>query len=305
MSEAEPQKWYQKTFGIILLLIFFFPIGLYLMWRYGKWNKTVKIVVTAALVIIGIGSLFTPKVKVDSIALSIPDVQEEYDINTDIPVDIVITPEDATSKDLEYFTSDESVTFENSEIETGSEEGSYEVYVQADGVQSNVITINVVDIAAREKAEKEAEEKRLAEEQAAKEAEEKAKKEAEEKAAAEAEAQRLAEEKAAKEQAEKEAVAKASTSTSVAAVAAGSESQSSSSSSGSSGSGDGGNFNTYDNAQQQDTSASYVLNTSTMKFHRPSCSSVKKIAPQNYSTSNNSREELISQGYSPCGKCNP
>lgn len=302
MSEVEPQKWYQKTFGIILLLIFFFPIGLYLMWRYGKWNKTVKIVVTAALVIIGIGSLFTPKVKVDSIALSIPDVQEEYDINTDIPVDIVITPEDATSKDLEYFTSDESVTFENSEIETGSEEGSYEVYVQADGVQSNVITINVVDIAAREKAEKEAEEKRLAEEQAAKEAEEKAKKEAEEKAAAEAEAQRLAEEQAAKEQAEKEAAAKASTSTSVAAVAAGSESQSSSNSSGL---GDGSNFNTYDNAQQQNTSSSYVLNTSTMKFHRPSCSSVKKIAPQNYSTSNNSREELISQGYSPCGKCNP
>ena len=218
MSEAEPQKWYQKTFGIILLLIFFFPIGLYLMWRYGKWNKTVKIVVTAALVIIGIGSLFTPKVKVDSIALSIPDVQEEYDINTNIPVDIVITPEDATSKDLEYFTSDESVTFENSEIETGSEEGSYEVYVQADGVQSNVITINIVDIAAREKAEKEAEEKRLAEEQAAKEAEEKAKREAEEKAAAEAEAQRLAEEQAAKEQAEKEAATKASTSTSVAAT---------------------------------------------------------------------------------------
>lgn len=302
MSEVEPQKWYQKTFGIILLLIFFFPIGLYLMWRYGKWNKTVKVVVTAALVIIGIGSLFTPKVKVDSIALSIPDVQEEYDINTDIPVDIVITPEDATSKELEYFTSDESVTFENSEIETGSEEGSYEVYVQADGVQSNVITINVVDIAAREKAEKEAEEKRLAEEQAAKEAEEKAKKEAEEKAAAEAEAQRLAEEQAAKEQAEKEAAEKASTSTSVAAVAAGSESQSSSNSSGL---GDENNFNTYDNAQQQNTSSSYVLNTSTMKFHRPSCSSVKKIAPQNYSTSNNSREELISQGYSPCGKCNP
>ena len=280
MSEAEPQKWYQKTFGIILLLIFFFPIGLYLMWRYGKWNKTVKIVVTAALVIIGIGSLFTPKVKVDSIALSIPDVQEEYDINTDIPVDIVITPEDAASKDLEYFTSDESVIFKNSEIETGSEEGSYEVYVQVDGVQSNVITINVVDITAREKAEKEAEEK----------------------AAAEAEAQRLAEEQAAKEQAEKEAATKASTSTSVAAVAAGSESQSSSNSSGS---GDGSNFNTYDNAQQQNTSSSYVLNTSTMKFHRPSCSSVKKIAPQNYSTSNNSREELISQGYSPCGKCNP
>lgn len=74
---------------------------------------------------------------------------------------------------------------------------------------------------------------------------------------------------------------------------------------GSGGNGNGSNFNTYDNASQQDTSASYVLNTSTHKFHYPSCRSVPKISPKNYSTSNSSRDSLISQGYSSCGICKP
>lgn len=65
------------------------------------------------------------------------------------------------------------------------------------------------------------------------------------------------------------------------------------------------NFNTYDNSGQQQTSATYVLNTSSKKFHYPSCDSVKKIAPQNYATSNSSRDELIAQDYEPCGSCTP
>ena len=69
------------------------------------------------------------------------------------------------------------------------------------------------------------------------------------------------------------------------------------------GNGNGNNFNTYDNKEQQQTSASYVLNTNTMKIHYPSCSSVAKIAPQNYSTSNQSVDELQNQGYSTCGRC--
>lgn len=63
------------------------------------------------------------------------------------------------------------------------------------------------------------------------------------------------------------------------------------------------NFDTYDNPEQQQTSASYVLNTSRMKIHYPSCSSVKKIAPQNYATSNLSIEDLKAQGYTTCGNC--
>lgn len=67
----------------------------------------------------------------------------------------------------------------------------------------------------------------------------------------------------------------------------------------------GSNFNTYSNEQQQETSDSYVLNVSTMIFHRPSCRDVPKIAPQNYSTSSQSRSSLIESGYRPCGHCSP
>lgn len=63
------------------------------------------------------------------------------------------------------------------------------------------------------------------------------------------------------------------------------------------------NFNTYDNADQQQTTDTFVLNTSSMKIHYPNCNDVKKIAPQNYSTSNLSLTELINQGYSTCGHC--
>lgn len=64
-------------------------------------------------------------------------------------------------------------------------------------------------------------------------------------------------------------------------------------------------FNTYDNPEQQQTSAKYVLNNNTMKFHYPECRSVKKIAPHNYGTSSESRDTLIARGYSPCGNCHP
>lgn len=67
--------------------------------------------------------------------------------------------------------------------------------------------------------------------------------------------------------------------------------------------GGGSNFDTYDNPEQQKTEATWVINTSSMKIHYPSCSDVKKIAPQNYSTSNLTESELIAQGYTTCGRC--
>jgi flagellar biosynthesis GTPase FlhF len=40
------QKWYEKNLAIILFLIFFFPVGLFLMWKYSKWNKVAKIIIS-------------------------------------------------------------------------------------------------------------------------------------------------------------------------------------------------------------------------------------------------------------------
>lgn len=39
-------KWYQKTGWIIALLYFFFPVGLFLMWKHAKWKKPIKIIIT-------------------------------------------------------------------------------------------------------------------------------------------------------------------------------------------------------------------------------------------------------------------
>src|SRR5699024_11695797 len=50
MGEAESiEKWYEQTWVIVLFLIFFFPVGLFLMWRYGKWTTIVKTIVTVVI----------------------------------------------------------------------------------------------------------------------------------------------------------------------------------------------------------------------------------------------------------------
>lgn len=49
----------------------------------------------------------------------------------------------------------------------------------------------------------------------------------------------------------------------------------------------------------------YILNTNSKKFHLPTCKSAESISEQNKSTFIGTRSALISQGYSPCGSCNP
>lgn len=51
--------------------------------------------------------------------------------------------------------------------------------------------------------------------------------------------------------------------------------------------------------------ASYVLNTNTMKFHDPGCSSVADIKEKNRQDVEMSRDEIIAAGFSPCGRCDP
>ena len=65
---------------------------------------------------------------------------------------------------------------------------------------------------------------------------------------------------------------------------------------------DGGNA---DGAAGAGTTSSYVLNTNSHKFHRPGCSSVDTISPKNRKDVNESREQIVSEGYAPCKRCNP
>lgn len=55
-------------------------------------------------------------------------------------------------------------------------------------------------------------------------------------------------------------------------------------------------------AANEDT---YIVNTNTGKFHKPSCRSVKQMKESNKSERTATRDELISEGYEPCKNCNP
>lgn len=213
------------------------------------------------------------------------DVSETTEVNiTPVPSDATIrklTLSDNDIAELDYEDGKATISFKKA--------GTAKLTFTAnDSIDSNTTTITVTDKRAEEEAQKAKEEKeRLAAEKAKKEEEEKAKKEEEEKAKekaeqeakakADAEAQAAAE---AQKQAEADAAAKQAEQERIAA-----EQQTA--------------------AAQQPQTSSYVVNTNTGKFHSPSCRDVNKIKPENYWAYDGTRDDLINQGYSPCGHCNP
>ena len=64
-----------------------------------------------------------------------------------------------------------------------------------------------------------------------------------------------------------------------------------------------------DDQPQETTNASvgtaYVINTNSGKFHLPTCSSVEDMSPSNRQDYVGDRQELLDQGYTPCGICKP
>lgn len=62
---------------------------------------------------------------------------------------------------------------------------------------------------------------------------------------------------------------------------------------------------TTEGATSEAVSSTYIANTNTKKFHRPACSSVKRMADKNKMEYTGNRQDLINQGYEPCKNCNP
>ena len=61
----------EKTWFIILMLIFLFPVGIYLMWKYTNWDKIAKVVVTIFVIILGVSG-GTKNEMVNSLKPNIP-----------------------------------------------------------------------------------------------------------------------------------------------------------------------------------------------------------------------------------------
>ena len=49
----------------------------------------------------------------------------------------------------------------------------------------------------------------------------------------------------------------------------------------------------------------YILNTNTKRFHKTDCSSATSMKEENKQEYTGKREDLINEGYTPCGSCNP
>lgn len=49
----------------------------------------------------------------------------------------------------------------------------------------------------------------------------------------------------------------------------------------------------------------YILNTNSKKFHLPDCSGASSMKAENREEYTGSRDDLIDQGYTPCGTCKP
>lgn len=210
---------------IIIGFLGFFASIIYMIIKAIKkrFSKRLFYLPFICIVLCIIGGIVAPPVTKapESIEISISDYQDEYDINTGIPVDISILPEDATTDDLSYIADENDITFSESGVVTGTKEGTYEIYVESGEIKSNALSITVVDFAARDAAleiqtqklvEKVAanatEETRLADE-ALKAAVEKRLAEEAAKAQAEAEAKQKAAEEESRKQAEQEALQKA------------------------------------------------------------------------------------------------
>lgn len=73
--------------------------------------------------------------------------------------------------------------------------------------------------------------------------------------------------------------------------------------------GQGSSSGSSESAQPEQSATSeahdYVMNVNTHKFHYPDCSSVGKMSSKNKQEIHCSRDELIAQGYEPCGNCRP
>lgn len=163
------KKWYQKTVWIIALLILFFPVGLFLMWKYTDWKKPVKWGVTVFILFCFIAGRFSSD-NLEKISLQ-TSTNRTYDINEEVDINIATTPADYQLSEDDFECSGGDITISDKNIIfTASATGSYKIQAEHNGIKSNKLVIKVED----KKAIAEAQAKKEAEEKAAKKAAEEA-----------------------------------------------------------------------------------------------------------------------------------
>ena len=143
MSTSEKsKKFYEKGWFCILMLILFFPVGLFLMWKYKIFSQTVRTIITVFIAIAFVGNVLLNSIadsgnqeaetttqnteksnKVTTESQKETDNSENGQVNT-VPIDF--------EKELEVFSSNEYLYITNSDLNTYS--------VNMEGVKVYVVT---------------------------------------------------------------------------------------------------------------------------------------------------------------------
>lgn len=130
---ANPEKvWYKQTWGIILMLILFFPVGIYLMWKYGKhWNLYIKIAVCVAFGVISIIVLLSSGTK--EVIDNNSSISESLEINEQIAVKYEAnTLARRIDEDKEFEKSLEGTKIELTGIVKENKLNHSEIYIEGD-----------------------------------------------------------------------------------------------------------------------------------------------------------------------------
>ncbi|HCV8108477.1 TPA: Ltp family lipoprotein [Staphylococcus aureus] len=55
--QQESTSWYKQEWCIVLSLLFLFPLGLFLMWKFSKWPSLVRTIITVVIAVIALASI--------------------------------------------------------------------------------------------------------------------------------------------------------------------------------------------------------------------------------------------------------
>ncbi len=114
------KKFYMKSWFIITMIIVFFPVGLYLMWKYTNWSDNTKKIVTGLFGVLLVISIFTQEeiitysseytYETEAIPAQEEVTETVENITTEINGDYVIgiAPADYATGDEKEFTTSQS-----------------------------------------------------------------------------------------------------------------------------------------------------------------------------------------------------
>lgn len=95
MKTKTDKLWFKKTGWIIFMLVFFFPVGLWLMWKYSSWKIITKLELSALFVVAVIAALFTDSSTSTSKSTNYPTNLSQVETSN---VEAIETPKSALDK---------------------------------------------------------------------------------------------------------------------------------------------------------------------------------------------------------------